>query len=332
MSDRDDILVGDVGGTNARLARARFLADGGVELSAIARKPVASATQKGFASLEAALADWVTSAEAPIPRHAVFALAGITGADEVRFTNSDWVVSASGLKARFGFDSVLLVNDFAAQARAVPALGPDDVEVLHPGVSVAGAPVVVLGPGTGLGQSILVPDGHGGWIVLPTEAGHQAFAPLDARERAILEAVAADHRAGYVSFENLVSGAGLATLYATLCTLNNRPARLVDAREIGPAAVSGDDPMAVEAAEVLALALATFAGDAVLACLARGGCVIAGGVAEALAPFLRTPAFLARFKEHGPISHQFETLPLSRVRDPFAALKGAAFFAPRPST
>jgi glucokinase len=312
------IIVGDVGGTNVRLALATRTSDG-VSLDAIKRLPV-----RDFGSLDAALAVWRD--EFPISAdHAVFALAGPTGARAVRFTNSDWLVAAGTLEEKFGFKSVTLVNDFAAQARAAPETADNEFEVLIGGEAVPGAPMVVLGPGTGLGLASVVPM-DGGWRVVPAEGGHQAFAPRDARERSILEFLARDH--GHVSFEMLVSGMGLECLYATLAALQSKPALLKGAPEIGLAAISGDDPIAVEAAETLALMLATFAGNAVLATGAKGGCVIAGGVAEALAPFLRTEAFRTRFLTHGPMSSYFDNLPLRRARNPFAALQGAAFFAP----
>lgn len=312
------ILVGDIGGTNVRLAIAHR---GGarVRLDHVGRKPV-----RDFPGLEEAVAAW--QAETGLaPRHAVFALAGPTGADEVRFVNSPWVVSASRLKARFGFETVTLVNDFAAQARAAPATPDADFETLLPGRPLAGAPVVVLGPGTGLGLAILIPRGDD-WMVLPSEGGHQAFAPADARERQILDLLAETRP--FVSFEDLCSGKGLDLLYATLAVLRDHPGRLQGAPEIGRAAVAGDDPLAVEAAETLALILATFCGDAILACGARGGCVIAGGVAEALAPFLRAPAFGERLRQRGPSGDYLSGVPIRRARDAFAALAGAAFFAP----
>lgn len=316
-----DVLVGDVGGTNVRLAEARINDAGFVDLAHVARMPVAT-----YASLDAAIAAWNGQGHV-LPKTAVFALAGPTGADEVRFTNSNWVVSAKALKARFGFASVTLVNDFAAQARAVPANRPEEFETLIEGVAVAGAPMVVLGPGTGLGQAILMPEGKD-WRVISTEAGHQAYAPCTARERQILAHVAKG--LDYVSFETLVSGPGLDRLYQAICALEGRPARLKGGDEIGPSAISGDDVCAVEAAQVMVASLATFAGNAILATGAKGGCVIAGGVAEALSPFLRTPEFAQRLTERGPISAYFDNVPVRRARDAFAALEGAAFFAPRP--
>lgn len=317
----EEVLVGDVGGTNVRLAVARRNEDGHVDLTHVTRLPVAK-----FTSLIDAIEAWKEGGRT-LPETSVFALAGPTGADEVKFTNSSWVVSASATKQRFGFKSVTLVNDFAAQARAVPANRPDEFETLIDGVPVAGAPMVVLGPGTGLGMAILVPDGDD-WRVISTEAGHQAYAPCSARERQILDHVSASM--DYVSYENLVSGLGLDRLYRTICALENKPARLKGGDEIGPSAIAGDDPYAVEAVEIMMLSLATFAGNAILSSGAKGGCVIAGGVAEALAPFLRTPSFKARLLGRGTSSGYFHNVPVRRARDSFAALEGAVFFAPKP--
>ncbi len=314
------ILVGDVGGTNVRLAVARINDDGHVDLSDVMRMPVAE-----LPSLSDAIEAWSASGRT-LPSTAVFALAGATGADEVRFTNSNWVVSASETRRRFGFESVTLVNDFAAQARAVPANRPEDFETLLEGTPLAGAPMVVLGPGTGLGMAILMPDGED-WRVIPTEAGHQAYGPCSAREREILGYVGRDM--AYVSYENLVSGLGLNRLYHAICALEGKPATLKGGEEIGPAAMAGDDPCAVEAATIMTLSLATFAGNAILSSGAKGGCVIAGGVAEALAPFLRTKAFRDRLTSRGAISSYFDNVPVRRARDSFAALEGAAFFAPK---
>ena len=315
-----DILVGDIGGTNVRLGVARLDIKGDVDLDHISRMPVAK-----FPSLGDAIEAWRAEGRT-LPDTAVFALAGPTGADEVRFLNSSWIVSASATKSRFGFRSVTLINDFAAQARAVPASRSDAFETLIDGTSKAGAPIVVLGPGTGLGLALLIPEGAN-WQVLSTEGGHQAYGPCSPRERQILEHVSKD--LPYVSYENLISGRGLDRLYHAICALEGTPARLKGGDEIGPSAIAGDDPCAVEAAEIMMLSLATFAGNAILSSGAMGGCIIAGGVSEALAPFLRTPAFRARLIKRGPRSDYFDGVPVRRARDSFAALKGAALFAPQ---
>jgi glucokinase len=316
-------LVGDVGGTNARLSVATVYSDGAVVLGEARRKKVAE-----HADLEAVVQqvrDELKADGETIPDHAVFALAGPTGAETVHLTNANWIVSSTNMKSRFGFETVTLVNDFAAQARAVPATPADRFEVLKDGVAKADGPIVVLGPGTGLGQAIVMPM-EKGWRVIPTEGGHQSFAPVSEREQAILKHL--QRSIIYVSFETVVSGPGLDKIYRAICALDGVGVRLAGAPEIGPAAVAGDDPVAVEAAEILSLCLATFAGDAVVATGATGGCVIAGGVSEALAPFLRHPRFIERLVSKGPMSPYFHQVPIRRARDGFAALTGAALFAP----
>jgi glucokinase len=317
------VLVGDVGGTNARVAVAEVFSDGAVVLGPVRRKKVAE--HVGLEAVIAAVAGELADEGQKLPQHAVFALAGPTGADEVHLTNAGWTVSCAAIMSRFGFETTTLVNDFAAQARAVPATPADKFEVLKDGVRDPDAPIVVLGPGTGLGQALVMPLERG-WRVIPTEGGHQSYAPVSEREADVLALLKRGME--HVSFETLVSGPGLDRFYRAVCALDGIGVRLSGAPEIGPAAVAGDDPAAVEAAELLALSLATFAGDAIVASGARGGCVIAGGVSEALAPFLRQPRFIERLVSKGPMTPYFASVPVRRARDGFAALTGAGLFAP----
>lgn len=318
------VLVGDVGGTNARFAIARVGAGGQVALERIASVPVA-----GRNGLAAVLGEWAAAQGLEVrdvSERAVLALAGPTGADEIRFTNLGWTVRAADMRQAFGLADVRLVNDFAAQARAMPGLPAEAFETLIEGAADPGMPQAVLGPGTGLGLAILAPRG-GDWIVIPGEGGHQAFAPCNARERAVL-ALAAEEL-GYVCFEHLVSGPGLARLHRIVKALDGHaPGPAADPAAIGAAAVAGSDPAAFEAARLLAEMAATFAGNAVLAAGAKGGCILAGGVSAALAPFFRSDGFRRRFVERGVQSRFMCDIPVRRALDPHAALRGAALFAP----
>jgi glucokinase len=329
------VVVGDVGGTNARFALASISVAGEVRLEAVTPMP----TRK-HASFEDALSTWQAGLGEALPERAVFALAGPSGADTIRMTNLDWTVSARALEQRFGFARVTLANDFAAQARAMPALPDSAFEVLAPGAAQAGAPVVVLGPGTGLGMALLVPQDDGCWRVVPTEGGHQAFAPGEAREAAVLEVLRGE--LGYVSFETIVSGPGLARVYWALGRVDGAPTPLLDSyghaglaafapdtlKEagglVGSAATAGTDATAQDAARLMVQALATFAGNAVLGCGAKGGCVIAGGVADRQAALLTAPAFMERMASRGPMSGFFDGVPVRLSRDTMAALVGAA--------
>lgn len=331
------LLVGDVGGTNARFALASVDASGAVKLDHVHPLPT-----RDHATFEDALAAWESLVPGPLPQRAVFALAGPSGADTIRMTNVKWTVSAQALQQRFGFGSVRLVNDFAAQARAMPVLPEASFSPVITGSGRPGAPVIVLGPGTGLGMSLLVPQRGGGWQVVPTEGGHQAFAPMDAAEQAVLDRLRGEGGIDYVSFETLVSGPGLARIYWALCleagvapTLFERfgssdltallPNDLKAAGGlVGAAAVEQTDRIAIQAAELMVMALATFAGDAILSTGAQGGCVIAGGVADKQADLILKDTFRTRLTRKGPISAFFDGVPVRLARDTFAALVGAA--------
>lgn len=316
--DNDAIIVGDVGGTNVRLALAHKNKQGFIELSHVGIRSV-----EEFRSLELALNDWLKDIDGK-PSQGIFALAGVTGADEVRFTNSDWVVSASKVKAEFNFKNVQLINDFAAQAMAVPATPFDDLIVVNKAIEIPDAPKVVLGPGTGLGMAGLVKF-ENKWHVLPTEGGHQAFAPRSDIEREILSVLSRAFDA--VSFEHVVSGPGLLRLYKCLGAIRGEATPLDTPPEIGEAAARLSSPLAVEAAKTLSLILATFCANAVLSLGAKGGCVIAGGVAEQLSQFIMTTDFIERYRNIGPMTNFVRDAPVYRNNDKYAALKGAAMFA-----
>jgi glucokinase len=327
MSSAQRILVGDIGGTNARFAVAVVEPDGTIRLDHVHPLPT-----RDHASFEDALAAWESLVPGVLPSRAVFALAGPSGADTITMTNVAWTVSARALEERFGFASVRLVNDFAAQARAMPSLSADSFTTLAEGA--------VLGPGTGLGMALLVPEAGCSWRVIPTEGGHQAFAPMDAREQTVLERLRGEVE--HVSFETVVSGPGLARIYWALGQDAGAAAPLLDRyghahlRDftadglkaagglVGTAASDRSDPVAVEAARLMVMMLATFAGDAVLSSGARGGCIIAGGVADKQADLIATDAFVARLRRKGPISAYFDGVPVRLARDTYAALVGAA--------
>jgi glucokinase len=316
--DENAIIVGDVGGTNVRLALAHKNSKGHISLSHIGKRPV-----EKFRSLELALEDWLQDVDHK-PHKGVFALAGPTGADEVRFTNSDWVVNAPKVKAAFDFESIMLVNDFAAQAMAIPATPSSELVVINQGIAKENAPIVVLGPGTGLGMAgLLKVQNH--WQVLPTEGGHQAFAPRSDIEREILSVLSRAFEV--VSFEHVLSGPGLLRIYKCLGAIKGELTPLDTPPEIGEAAANFSQPLAVEAAKTLSLILATFCANAILGMGAQGGCVIAGGVAEQLSQFIMTNDFIERFRNIGPMANYVRDVPVYRNNDAYAALKGAAMFA-----
>lgn len=313
--ENQSIIVGDIGGTNVRLALANKNNEGKIELNNIFVKPVSD-----FQSLEHALEFWRKQIEI-FPNEAVFGLAGVTGGDEVRFTNSNWVVVKKKLIEQFGFKKLQLINDFATQAVSI-INNSQDLIIINKGIENLDAPKVVLGPGTGLGMAGLVKSNNI-WKVLETEGGHQAFAPRTEIEIEILKILS--NKFGVVSYENLLSGPGLLRIYNCLAQIRGEAAILNTPPQIGQAAALKTSNLAIEAAQTLTLILATFCSNAVLAYGAKGGCVIAGGVSKQLSQFLMTKEFINRFKNIGPMEKYVHDVPLMRNNDEYAALKGAAF-------
>ncbi|HET6469086.1 MAG TPA: glucokinase [Geminicoccaceae bacterium] len=302
-------LIGDIGGTNARFA---LVEDGG---QPTAERVLAVADHPGL--VEAALA--YLGGERV--EEAVLAVATPVETDAVRFTNSPWAFRVSELPAALGVARVSVINDFVAQALAIPHLDAGDVERLHHGEPLADRPIGVIGPGTGLGVSALIPL-RGRWIALPTEGGHVSFAPGSARERAVLE-----HLSGtlpHVSNERLISGPGLYALARALAELDGAALGPTTPAGVARAAGDGSSAHAAEAVRMFSALLGAAAGDLALVYGARGGIYIGGGVCHNLGPLFDRAAFRERFLAKGRMRTFLDPIPVYLVGRTDTGLLGAA--------
>jgi glucokinase len=306
-------LLADIGGTNARFA----LLDGN-RIGPPAILPVAD-YPSAEAAIEAALG--LLSANNRLDR-AVLAVAGPVVTEPVRLTNASWELTAGGIATRFGLRQVRLVNDFVALAHALPHLLPGDLLPIGGGLADPAAPMLVLGPGTGLGCAALVPC-PGGPIAVPTEGGHVGLAAADAAQDPMLAALRA--RCGRAGAEEALSGRGLANLHAVVAALAgaNVPAR--DAAAV--VASAADCPVADAALGHFLDLLAGFAGDMALAWGARGGVYLAGGILPRLVHRLDAKAFRARFEDKAPMREWLAGVPLQIVTHPAPAFPGLAAMA-----
>jgi glucokinase len=313
------ILVADIGGTNARFALGRRQGDGSLRLSAPRAFP-----NDMFDGPDDAVRAYLADAPAP-PQAAVFALAGPVRNGAARLTNRDWAFSTESVRAASGAGAARLLNDFAAAALSLPFLpdaallplgGPTHSKEMW--ARMWASPdlrVSVIGPGTGLGHALLVRLG-GEMRALDTEGGHIGFAAWDEKTWAVQRAIAA--RFGRCSLEHLLSGAGLANLYAALSGEDEPP----PATEIAPRADSGD-AVAAETLTMFCDVLGAAAGDLALATGAR--CIfIMGGVAQALAERLCTGGFRDQFEAKGQFTDYMRAIPTVLARDRHAGLIGAA--------
>ena len=201
MTKRDEaegILLADVGGTNVRFAVLR-----GGKLGPVAYMAVTEYQQ--FADGVAAF--MATQADAHTIRYALFDAAGLVENGRCALTNNSWVVDAAELAPRFGFAGIHIVNDFEAVAWSLPLMTADDLRMIGGRTPKPGAPMVVLGPGTGLGVAAYMPGTAGAALVVRGEGGHVTMPSSDAREDAIIARLR--QKLGHVSAERVVSGSGL---------------------------------------------------------------------------------------------------------------------------
>jgi glucokinase len=282
-------LAADIGGTHARVALMRAAHDGIRGVETLAYRVFACAEFSMLSELLQAFVD--ADVLAPV-KHCVLACAGQIVGDEVVNDNLAWPIHLSQLRHSLGLDEVAVLNDFEALAYALDGSLADGGRHLCGPDSHAGGVTLVIGPGTGLGAAAHVP-GPAGSFVLTTEAGQMDFAPNSIREREVLAHLAPN--GGYVAFEHIVSGPGLLTVYATLCTLHGKTPQLATPEAVTMAAVASSDAHAVEAVEILCASLGSFTGNLAMTFMATGGVYLAGGFLSSIFELLKRSAFEERF-------------------------------------
>lgn len=263
-------------------------------------------------------------------RTAAFGVAGPVTGDTVRTTNLPWALDAREVEKALGIGRVRLVNDFEAAALGIGELDAGALEVLQDRPSDPGAPMAVLGAGTGLGEAIVFPN-DGLPRVHPTEGGHTDFAPRDEIEIMLLRVLLKEH--GRVSYEHVLSGRGLAVLYELVVrerlaeTTPELAARYAEAEDkaavIGEAAVAGSDPACVRAAAHFVSIYGAEAGNLALRTLPFGGLYVAGGIAPKLIDVIRGGEFLRAFNAKPPMEAILDRVRVSIVLDPCVGLLGA---------
>jgi glucokinase len=256
-----------------------------------------------------------------MPRQGAIAIASAITGDRVAMTNHPWSFSVRELKARFAFERLEVINDFTALALALPRLAPEDRQAVGGGAPVAGAPLGVLGPGSGLGVSGLVPSGKG-WIALTGEGGHATMAPATDRESAVLDRMR--QHFDHVSAERALSGPGLVNLYNTLAVIDGVPAKGYTAAQITDLAIRAEDPLCVETTTMFCAMLGTMAGNLALTLGARGGVYIGGGIVPKLGQVFLDSPFRERFEAKGRLHSYLEQIPTFVVTHPLPAFLGCA--------
>jgi glucokinase len=305
-------LIADIGATNARFALVQ--PDGNTTRARTYRT-------NDFPSLTDAIDAYFVDESPPArPTQAVLAVAAPITNDDVAFTNHPWTFSIDTVRQQLELRRLRVINDFAANAVAVPHLAESDRMQVGPGSPVVGAPIGLIGPGTGLGMSVLV-SADGG-TPIEGEGGHVTMAPADAQESVVLDLMR--RRYNHVSAERVLSGAGLVNLYNALCELAGAPAAPFTPAQITNPRTWSADPRTREATAMFCAMLGTVAGNLALTIGGRGGIYIAGAIVPRLGSVFAESAFRGRFEAKGRFQGYLASIPTYVITRPLPALLGAA--------
>jgi len=306
-------LLADIGGTNTRCAIRK--STGPIE-------KIRTFSNDDFPNVVTLLSKYARSLDAAErPQSGLFAVAAPVRGDQVDMINIDWHFSATELQRELEFKNLKLLNDFEALAYALPILSDDDLRQIGAGEKLDGKPMVVLGPGTGLGAAGLIPLQNSGWQTVSGEAGHITMAASDEKEADLINH--ARDRFGHCSVERLISGAGLSFLHSALHETST-----LDAAEIGQLALDGD-PKANASLDTLFKLLATVASDLALTFGAFGGVYIGGGMIPRHAEQFIASGFRDRFEDKGRYRDYLRSIPTFLIVAEQPTLAGLAAHAQR---
>jgi glucokinase len=320
------ILAGDIGGTNTRLALFEVRGDG---LSATVEATFPSRQQP---NLEAAARAFLASHDLPV-KQACFGVPGPVARGRSEATNLPWVVDAREAAAALRLGEVWLINDLEATAYGIAALPPTDFVALNPGAAASPGNAAVIAAGTGLGEAGLYWDGarHRPFAC---EGGHATFAPADETQVRLLHYLL--KRYEHVSWERVLSGPGLVTIYQFLrdTGAGEEPAWLRESLRQGDpsavisrAALEGRSPLCARALDLFAALYGAEAGNLALKVMATGGVFLGGGIAPKILRKLQEPGFREAFVAKGRMRSLLEAIPVRVIVNDKTALIGAARYA-----
>jgi glucokinase len=316
-------LIADIGGTNARFA----LIHSGQRRDEIVLR--CADYPDIVSAIEYYLDKVGASKGATRPVEAALAIAGPITGDLVRMTNHAWQFSAARTRGALGWRRLILLNDFTALAMAIRHLPREELDQVGGGQSVPDMPLALLGPGTGLGVSGLIP-GAGHWIPLQGEGGHQTLPVMNEREMAMLDQL--HQRFSHVSAERVLSGPGLVNLYDALCGIEGIVPEVLTPPQITRRASEGSCRLCLETVSMFCALLGTLAGNLVLTLGAVGGCYIGGGIVPDLGATFASSHFRDRFEDKGRYTDYLSRVPTYVIRSELPAFVGlaAAFSSPGP--
>lgn len=321
------ILAGDIGGTTTRLAY--FQPEKGRLKSLISEK----FSSRAHSGLEEIVRAFLNKHSVHV-EHAAFGIAGPVRHQRVEATNLPWVIDAATLKSELVTADVFLLNDLEANTYGIFELAPTDFAVLNSGSPVDSGNIAVISAGTGLGEAGATWDGSR-FVVYATEGGHADFAARDELEIELLLYVR-QRLGGRVSYERLLSGPGIYTIYQFLRDTNRgtEDKWLREEMQHGDTSaivsqhgLDGKSELCARALDLFVTIYGAEAGNLALKMMATRGVFIGGGIAPKILPKMQGGLFIKAFTEKGRFENLLRTIPVRILLNDQAALLGAARFA-----
>ncbi len=322
------ILAGDVGGTKVHLALYDFT-QGSLRHVQDQKFPA-----QEYDGLEAIVHKFLSQCPEGDISAACIGVPGPVRQGHLKLTNLPWTLDSEKLSSALKIPHLFLINDLEANGYGVAELKPDQIFTLNTGDRGAVGNRALVSAGTGLGEGVMIWDGHR-HVPMASEGGHCDFAARTPLEIELLQYLM-DRLDGRISFERVVSGMGIQNIYKFLRDEKKMPesAELKERLEnedpnavIGELGDSGKDELCARTLEMFVSAYGAEAGNMALKVLAVGGMYIGGGIAPKILKTLRSGAFMEAYKDKGRLSELLVKTPVRVILESRCALMGAAAYA-----
>lgn len=306
-------LLADIGGTNARFA---------LETAENQLESIEVLACKEYNTVVDATKAYLQKVNNPCVKFGAFAIANPVVGDWMQMTNHHWAFSIETTRQALNLEVLIVINDFVAQAYAITKMDSRDLMQVGGTLHETNAPKAVLGPGTGLGVSGLIPKGNGEYIAFAGEGGHVSFSPFDDTEIMIWNY--AREKYGHVSAERFLSGSGLALIYEALAKREGLLKPQMTPEEISNRAISGKSALCRLALDIFCAILGTTSSNLALTLGARSGVYLCGGIIPRFIDYFKTSPFRARFEDKGRFDAYLAAIPVYVVLAKYPGIRGVS--------
>ena len=306
-------ILADIGGTNARF---------GLETKPEKIEHIEVLACNDYDSIVDAVRAYLKKVGAENVKFGAFAIANPVIGDWVQMTNHHWAFSIETTRQALKLEELILINDFVAQAYAITKMNQSELIQIGGTGCDLNSPKAVLGPGTGLGVSALIPQPNGSYLALAGEGGHTSFCPFDDTEVMIWQY--ARKKYGLVSAERFLSGSGLALIYEALAKKEGVKNTKLSPEQISEQAQSGNSPLCRLTLDIFCAILGTVSSNLALTLGARSGVYLCGGIIPRFIEYFKSSPFRVRFENKGRFDAYLAAIPVYVVLAKYPGLQGVS--------